>query len=32
MCENCGAHSEQSSEGKEKQKKGLGVSITYCIE
>jgi len=32
MCESCGAHSEKSSGGKNKQKKSLDVEITYCME
>ena len=32
MCESCGAHSDQPSGGKNKQKKSLRVEITYCIE
>jgi len=32
MCESCGAHSDNSSGGKNKEKKGFGIEITYCIE
>jgi hypothetical protein len=32
MCESCGMHSDEPSAGRDKEKKGLGVEITYCIE
>jgi hypothetical protein len=32
MCESCGAHSGEASAGRDKEKKGLSVEITYCIE